>query len=78
MNIAKKEKLHLQLRQKYDEQVEIYLEKFGGQSLDRVSLWEPQDYPTNWQNCLKSAISNLQKSISDNHPIEPDPENVIY
>ncbi|HFI0163731.1 TPA: hypothetical protein ACGORW_001548 [Streptococcus suis] len=36
MNIAKKEKMHLQLRQKYDEKVEIYLEKFGEHSLDNV------------------------------------------
>ncbi|HFI0791657.1 hypothetical protein [Streptococcus suis] len=78
MNIAKKEKLHQQLRQKYDEKVEIYLKKFGEHSLDNVFLWEPHDYPIYWKNCLESAISNLQKSISDNHPIEPDQENVIY
>lgn len=72
------EQLHQQLRQKYDEKVEVYLEKFGEHSLDNVFLWEPADYPTNWENCLKSAIRDLQKAIDSGVLIEPDPENVIY
>ncbi|HEM3702176.1 TPA: hypothetical protein U1D11_000646 [Streptococcus suis] len=72
------DQLHQQLRQKYDEKVENYLEKFGEHSLDNVFLWEPHDYPSNWENCLQSAISDLQKAIDSDVPIEPDPENVIY
>ncbi|HEM5120722.1 TPA: hypothetical protein U1629_000838 [Streptococcus suis] len=78
MNIAQKERLHQQLRQKYDEKVKIYLEKFGEHSLDNVFLWEPHDYPIYWKNCLESAIGDLQKAIDSDVPIEPDPENVIY
>ncbi|HEM6303512.1 TPA: hypothetical protein U2D09_001725 [Streptococcus suis] len=78
MDIAQKERLHLQLRQKYDKKVEIYLEKFGEHSLDNVFLWEPHDYPINWENYLESAICDLQKAIDSDVPIESDPENVIY
>lgn len=78
MDISQKEKLHQQLRQKFDEKVEIYLKKFGKYSLDRVSLWNPHDYPIYWRDCLESAISDLQKAIDSNIPLEPDPENVVY
>lgn len=72
------DKLHQELRQQYDEQEKIYLEKFGSSSLEYVSLWEPQDYPDSWQEILPEATAELKKAVETEVAIEPDQENVIY
>lgn len=70
--------LHQRLRQKYEEQEKLYLEKYGEHSLDRVSFWEPQGYPDNWQSYLETAIIELKNAIANNTPLEQDSEDCIY
>lgn len=72
------EKLHQQLRQEYDNQEKLYLEKFGENSLDNVYLWDPRYYHDEWQEVLSEATEELKKAVASGVEIESDPEEVIY
>lgn len=71
-------KKHQELRKKFDEQYRAYLEKFGQDSLDRVSLWDPLGYSDEWTEVLPEATEDLRRAIETGIPIEPDPEDAIY
>ena len=72
------EKLHQQLKQEYNKQEKLYLEKFGENSLDNVSLWDPRHYHDEWQEVLPEAIEELKKAIVTGVAIESDPERAIF
>lgn len=71
-------KEHQKLREEFEKQEQLYLEKFGENSLDRVNLWDPLYYFDEWQEVLPRATNKLKEAVEIGKAIESHMEGLIY
>lgn len=71
MTTLKLKQHHFEFNKWYD----LYLDKFGKNSLNRVITHDPVYFPYYTENEIKQLIKPLKKAIETNTPIEQgDPE----